>query len=122
MAASSSSGGDGGGTASMQQQQHHQTLSTTTTSPKLKRHGSLVLLRRLSTRRRSSVISSSGEADATVDPQIEIINKETQRLAVNAANIRKEEFRDTLPKSLIDVHDAKDVVAPYSSEEVRNIS
>ena len=66
--------------------------------------------------RNSSVLSSySSNHSSDILPQID---EGTQSLVVEAANFRKDTFREKLPESLLSSHDGRDVIAPFLREEV----
>ena len=74
--------------------------------------------RRRAYRKKSSLLSSvsSNSSDLVVD--ILPIDPDTQELAIKAAEEKKSEFRESLPKSLLMDYDTRDIVAPFRRDEV----
>ena len=62
---------------------------------------------------RSSSISSADTPEHIPD-----IDSATQAVAIRTAEEKKENFRASLPRSLIQAHDARDCVAPFRKDEV----
>ncbi|KAL9185557.1 hypothetical protein ACHAXT_003334 [Thalassiosira profunda] len=65
---------------------------------------------------RSSSFRSSFNSDASDDTPT--IDPATQARAVRAAEDEKEYFRESLPSSLLEAHDARDCVAPFQPAEI----
>lgn len=62
---------------------------------------------------RSSSISSADTPEHIPD-----IDSATQAVAIRTAEEKKENFRASLPRSLIQAHDARDCVAPFRKDEI----